>query len=87
MTSNHPIFLSQLNPAQLELLQLFAGGLTDEQLADLKRTLLDFKFKRITSLADQFATDKNWDSDDTAAEAIDSQRRTYNHGQKLESKV
>ncbi len=49
-----PVSLNTLNDAQRELLQLFAGGLTDEQIKELRRILLDFKFKRITALADKF---------------------------------
>jgi len=66
-----------LNPAQLELLQLFAGGLTEEQLAELRRILLDFKFRRVTALADQFAEEKDWNSEDIAKDAQTIKRRPY----------
>ena len=38
------------NTAQLELLQLFAGGINDAKTAELKKILLDFKFKRVSDL-------------------------------------
>lgn len=74
MTANLPV---PLNTAQLELLQLFAGGLNEEQLAELRRILLDFKFRRVTALADQFVDEKGWSSDDIARDATSIQRRPY----------
>lgn len=32
-------YIPQLNPAQLELLQLFAGDFTDEQINEIKKRL------------------------------------------------
>jgi hypothetical protein len=52
---------ASLNPAQLELLQIFAGGLTEEQMIELRRILLDFKFRRVTALADKFVDEQGWD--------------------------
>ncbi len=69
------IFSSPLNPAQLELLQVFAGGLTDEQMAELRRVLLDFKFRRVTALADEFVDAKGWNSDDIVADARNIERK------------
>ena len=66
-----------LNPAQLELLQLFAGGMTEDQMAELRRILLDFKFRRVTALADQVADEKGWDSEDIAQDAKTINRRPY----------
>ena len=66
-----------LNPAQLELLQLFAGGLTDEQMRELRRILLDFKFHRVTELADKFVAEKGWTSDDIARDAQTIERRPW----------
>ena len=54
MTSSAQLLPTSLNPAQLELLQLFASGLTDEQLSELRRILLDFKFRREKTLSDKF---------------------------------
>jgi hypothetical protein len=67
MTS--PLSLNSLNEAQRELLQLFAGGLTEEQLKELRRILLDFKFKRVTALADKFVDERGWTSDDITQDA------------------
>lgn len=77
MTATIPALPSKLNPAQLELLQLFAGGITDEQLVELRRILLDFKFQRITQLADKFVDEKGWDSKDIAKDAETMARRPY----------
>jgi hypothetical protein len=64
MTPSAQVLPISLNPAQLELLQLFAGGLTDEQIIELRRILLDFKFRRVSALADQFVDEKGWNSED-----------------------
>ena len=36
-----------LNDAQLEILKLFASGLSDEELEDLRRLLIDFRYHRL----------------------------------------
>jgi hypothetical protein len=82
MTANIQPFTSQLNPAQLELLQLFAGGLSEEQLSELRHILLDFKFRRVTELADKFADDKGWTSKDIAKDAKAITRRPYRRSNK-----
>ncbi len=74
MTSS-PVSVNTLNDAQRELLQLFAGGLTDEQIKELRRILLDFKFKRITALADKFVDEREWTSEDIAQDAQAITRR------------
>ena len=65
------------NDAQLELMQLFAGGLSDEQMQDLRRILLDFKFRRVTDLADKFVDEKKWTSEDIARDAEEIVRTSY----------
>ena len=72
MTSS--LSITNLNDAQRELLQLFAGGLSEEQMKELRRLLLDFKFKRVTELADKFVDERNWTSDDIAKDAQDITR-------------
>ena len=69
--------LNALNEAQRELLQLFAGGLTEPQMQELRRLLLDFKFRRVTALADQFADDRGWGTSEMAEDAQTIQRRPY----------
>lgn len=77
MASSAQIPIPPLNAAQLELLQLFAGGLTDEQIAELRRILLDFKFRRVTDLADRFVDEKGWNAEDIAQDAHQIKRRAY----------
>ncbi|MEZ4952801.1 MAG: hypothetical protein R2825_04405 [Saprospiraceae bacterium] len=50
--------------AQLELLKLFSSDLTDNDLEELKRILLAFKFKRVTQLADKIWEEKGWTNED-----------------------
>lgn len=69
--------LTKLNDAQLELLQLFAGGLTNEQLIELRSILLDFKFRRVTELADDYVDKMGWTSEDISKDAQSIERRPY----------
>ncbi len=66
------------NAAQLELLQVMAGGLTDEQLKELKQTLLEFKFKQATIMADKLLDAKGiFDSETLEREAQKMKRSPY----------
>lgn len=38
------------NTAQLEILQLFAEGIDEKELALLRQILIDFKFNQVTTL-------------------------------------
>lgn len=77
MTPSAQSLPTSFNPAQLELLQLFAGGLTEEQMSELRRILLDFKFRRVTALADKFVDEKGWNSESIAKDARKIKRRPY----------
>jgi len=81
-----PVFLSfktqkmeaiqtPFNAAQQELLQLFAAGLSDEELRELKQILLDFKFRRVTTLADKVWDEKGW-NDETVEKILQTHLRT-----------
>jgi hypothetical protein len=50
--------------AQLELLKLFSTELSEQELQELKRTLLAFKFKRVTEMADKVWDEKGWTNED-----------------------
>lgn len=53
-----------LTNAQLELLKIFSHPLSENDLADLKKTLVDFFAKRLVQQADKVWDDKNWTDDD-----------------------
>ncbi|MBL7791230.1 MAG: hypothetical protein JNK77_02815 [Saprospiraceae bacterium] len=44
---------TSLNNAQLEILKLFAADLSDAELADLRRVLIDFRYRRLQQAIDQ----------------------------------
>jgi hypothetical protein len=46
--------------AQLELLKLFSTDLNAQDLQELKRILLEFKFKRVTEMADKVWDENSW---------------------------
>jgi len=50
--------------AQLELLKLFSTDLSEEDMKELKRLLLEFKFKKVTELADKAWEEKGWTDED-----------------------
>jgi hypothetical protein len=53
------------NTAQVEILQLLAGGLSEEKLAELRRVLRTFKFKLISDRpAARIAAAKGWTKED-----------------------
>ncbi len=63
------------NTAQQELLQLFAVGLSEEELRELKQILLDFKFRRVTTLADKVWEEKGW-NDEMVEKMLSTHMRT-----------
>lgn len=54
----------KLSNVQLELMKLFATDVSDKELVELKKVLLEFKFNRVTSLVDKLWEDKNWTNKD-----------------------
>lgn len=65
------------NTAQLELLKLFAEGVNEQEMTELKRILLDFKFKRVSDLADKIIDEKGWSANDITVKALEMKRSTY----------
>ena len=65
------------NAAQLELLQLFAAGISDQELANLRQTLLEFRFQRVSDMADKILDSKGWTADNLAENAQQIKRTPY----------
>ena len=42
-----------LNNAQLEILQLFASDLSEEELTDLRQALIEFRYQRLQKALDK----------------------------------
>ena len=63
------------NPAQVEILKLFHQGLTDEQLEELRRTLIAFRFKLLDENVKKVAAQKGI-SPKQINEATQEHRRT-----------
>jgi hypothetical protein len=70
------------NMAQLELLQLFAEGVSDNEMVELRQMLRDFKFRRVSNLADNIIEANNWSAEDIATKALEMKRSTYKAKQK-----
>ncbi|MEI6409763.1 MAG: hypothetical protein WCR52_10295 [Bacteroidota bacterium] len=45
--------VTTLSNAQLEILKLFASDLSDAELKDLRRLLIDFRYRRLQQALDQ----------------------------------
>ena len=58
------ILKQPLTNAQLELLKIFSHPLSENDLADLKKTLSEFFAKRLVKQADKVWEDKNWTNKD-----------------------
>ena len=65
------------NSAQLEIIQLFAEGVNDNELIQLRQVLIDFKFNRVTDLADKIIDAKGWSAADVAQKAQKIKRSPY----------
>jgi hypothetical protein len=48
-----------LNEAQVEILKLFAGGLTSSQIRSLRQLLISFKFKLLDEAVEKAAKERN----------------------------
>lgn len=61
--------------AQLELLKLFSTDLKDNDLEDLKKILLKFKFQLVTKMADEVWEEKGW-TNETMDDFLNTHMRT-----------
>ena len=59
MTSSENIS-TKLNPVQLHLLQLFSKSMTNEELAEIKKILSDYYFKKVETEVDAFWEKKDF---------------------------
>ena len=50
-------------------MQLFAEGVNDKELVLLRQLLIDFKFSRVTALADKILDEKGWSAKDLVKNA------------------
>jgi len=56
--SKNPVLEGKLSNVQLELMKLFATDVSEQELKELKQLLLEFKFNRVTALADKLWEEK-----------------------------
>ena len=65
------------NAAQLQIIQLFAEGVNEDELTTLRQILIDFKFNRVTALADKIIDANGWSADDLVRKAQSMKRTPY----------
>jgi len=74
-----------LNNAQVEILKLFTTNLSADELAELKKMLLEFKFKRVAEMAEKAWDEKGW-TQDTMDELLKTHLRTPYRSQEAHGK-
>ena len=62
--AKNPVLTGKLSNAQLELVKLFVTDVSEEELKAVKKILLEFKFNRVTTLADKLWEDNGWSNKD-----------------------
>ena len=73
---------ASLNNAQLEILKLFAADLSEDELQDLRRMLIDFRYHRLQHAVDKLNPSKEqieaWGKghDRTAYKSQDAKNQT-----------
>lgn len=65
----------RLSNAQLELLKLFAGDISEDELRLLKRVLLRFRAEILMDKADRIWEEKGW-TDEDIKRLLDAKMRT-----------
>jgi hypothetical protein len=69
------ILEERLSYAQLELLKLFAGDISEDELRLLKRVLLRFRAEILMDKADRIWEEKGW-TDEDVKRLLDTKMRT-----------
>ncbi|HRI62437.1 MAG TPA: hypothetical protein PK228_22005 [Saprospiraceae bacterium] len=70
------------NSAQVEILKLFSQGLTDEQMEELRRTLIAFRFKLLDDHVEQVAERKGLTTEQINQASWEHRRTPYQSKQK-----
>jgi hypothetical protein len=68
---------THFNTAQVEVLQLLAGGLNEEELGELRQILIHFKFKLVSERAAKIAKARGWTQKDIDAISYGHRRTPY----------
>lgn len=69
------INLTTLNKTQLDILKLFSRELEEKELVEIKKMIVEFLSKKVTTLADEVWVEKNW-SDEQMENFLISEERT-----------
>lgn len=71
------------NTAQVEILQIFSQGLTDEQLQELRRILVDFRFKLLDDHVEKVIKQKGLNVAQINSASHEHRRTAYRSKQRL----
>lgn len=73
---NSPLRLP-LSNIQLELLKLFSDNLPDSELFEVKKLLVEWRFKKLREAADKVWEEKNWTAEDMERLLNNHERTPY----------
>jgi hypothetical protein len=65
------------NDIQLELLKLFTTGISNTELKELKQILVDYKFRRVTEMAERIRKERGWTAEDVENLSKEHHRTPY----------
>ena len=66
-----------LNGVQLDLLNLFSTGISTTELKELKQILVDYKFRRVTEMAERIRQERGWTAEDVENLSQEHNRTPY----------
>lgn len=70
--------LGNLNKSQLEILKLFSRDISEADLKEIKRLIVNYLAKNLTELADKKWDEENWSNEDTEKFLNTHKRTPYN---------
>ena len=74
------------NEAQIEILKLFTGNLTESQLQELRQVLIAFKFKLLDAHIESINSEKGLSDDDIEKISSSHRRTPYKRRQQADKK-
>lgn len=69
--------LGNLNKHQLEILKLFSRNMSDSDLIEIKKLVVEYLSKKVTKMADDICEKNNWSDEDMDRMLSDHRRTPY----------
>ena len=81
---NGSCFAHTFNAAQVELIQLLANDLNNEELTELRKVLIAFRFRLVEERAEKIAKNKGWTEEQINAMSQEHHRTPYRAKEKAQ---